>query len=173
MKFKSSITILVIIFLISCQSKKQEKTVEQASVEKVQPAAAVNDLPNLKVEDVNGSTLQLQDLTGEIALIFFNPDCEHCQHQAQLIGSKKDLFKNQQLYFITAEPAQAINKFITDYQMKEANYHFSHANPAEVFSSVGNFAQMPTIFTFKDKKKLARFEGTTPVEDIANVFTVK
>lgn len=171
MKFKYSNAIFLSILLIACQTKKQESTTQQPTSETVQPA--VSDLPNLKVDDVNGSPLQLQDLTGEFALIFFNPDCEHCQHQAQLIGTKKELFKNQHLYFITADATEAIKKFIADYNLAEPNYHFSHANPAEVFASVGNFTSMPTIFAYKEKKKLAKFEGTTPAEDIANVFTVK
>jgi hypothetical protein len=171
MDFKHSIIALFSILLVSCQTKKQETTVQQATTEKIQPA--INDLPNLKVEDVNGSILQLQDLSGEIAIIFFNPDCDHCENQARFIQAKKDLFKGKQLYFVSAAGKAEINGFIARFSMNEPNYHFSHANPGEVINSVGTFSAMPTIFIYKEKKRIAKFDGTTPAEDIANVFTVK
>ncbi len=171
MKINNSIAILLCVFLISCQTKKQETTTEQPSAEKTQPA--VNDLPNLNVNDLNGSTMQLRDLSGEIAVIFFNPDCDHCENQARFIQAKKELFKDKHLYFISAADVPQITNFISRFQMTEPNYHFSHANPAEVVNSVGSFSAMPTILIYKDKKRLAKFEGTTPAEDIANVFTVK
>ncbi len=170
MKHILALSSLLIIF--SCQQKKTEVASTNA-VAAVPEQIAVNDLPNLNVIDINGSTVSLRQLSGEVAIIFFNPDCDHCQREARDMTAKKELLKNQQLYFVSAAPVPTIIKFVNDYNMKESNYHFSHVEPGDVYQNLGNFSAIPAIFLFKDKKRIGKFEGTTPVEDIANVFTVK
>jgi thiol-disulfide isomerase/thioredoxin len=172
MKFLLPSVIFFSLTLLSCQPKKSETTAADLPAVVQQPIV-VNDLPNLNVIDVSGSPMSLHELPGEAAIIFCNPDCDHCQNEARDIMTKKNLLKNQQLYFVSAEPMQAIIKFINDYNMKESNFHFSHVEAGDVYQNLGSFNAIPAIFLFKDKKKIGKFEGTTPVEDIANVFTVK
>lgn len=138
-----------------------------------QPQSTADELPAVAVTQTDGSTLQLQSLKGDVIIILFNSQCDHCQHEAQSILEKKHLFKNKQLYFISAESMDLIKRFITDYKMTEPNFHFSHADPAQVYQGFGNFRSIPAIFLYRNKKRIGKFESTTAVEDIANVFSVK
>jgi peroxiredoxin len=137
------------------------------------PQAAADELPAVTVTQTDGSPLQLQTLKGDVVIILFNSQCDHCQHEAQSILEKKHLFKNKQLYFVSAESMDLIKRFITDYKMTEPNFHFSHAEPAQVYQGFGNFRAIPAIFVYRNKKRIGKFESTTAVEDIANVFSVK
>jgi peroxiredoxin len=151
------------LFLAHSQPKASAKPAVQA----------VNEIPNLTTVQLDGTPLSLRDLSGEIAIIFFNTQCEHCQQEARAILEKKHLFKTKQLYFISAESNDLINRFIKDYKMTESNFHFSHASPPDVVNSFEPFQSVPAIFLFKNKKRIGKFEGTTTVEDIANSFSVK
>src|SRR6266480_6027183 len=81
------------LLLLSCQSKKTDSPANESPVV-VKEQIAVSELPNLNVIDVNGTAMSLHELPGEVAIIFFNPDCDHFQREAKDMIAKKELLKN-------------------------------------------------------------------------------
>ena len=68
------------------------------------PSAAivVNELPLLSINGIEGTVVYLPDVSENCVLIFFSPDCDHCQNEAKEISGRKQVFKNYQVYFISA-----------------------------------------------------------------------
>src|SRR5205085_7420920 len=112
-------------------SKKQE----QKSTSAIIPPAPtqVNELPDLVIQLGDQSKISIRDLSGDILLVFFNPDCEHCQDEAREIAANKPKFEKWQLYFITSMEVNKAEEFAVNYRLTEPNYHFAHAGVPEVF----------------------------------------
>ena len=64
-------------------------------------SVAINELPNLTLTQTDGSKIALQELDGQVSIIFFNSECDHCQTEAKSIAEKKASFTNQHLYFVS------------------------------------------------------------------------
>lgn len=47
--------------------------------------------------------------------IFFDSDCEHCQHAVHEINLQYKRFNKSEIYFVTLDDQRKINKFMTTY----------------------------------------------------------
>lgn len=136
-----------------------------------QPAAApaptpTNEMPNLIVTTSQDERINIHELTGKVMLIFFNPDCDHCQEEANMMADNKGLFAPYQIYFVTSyEPATA-DQFAVDYRLTDINYHFGHSAVNDVYNNVGVLQQVPTIYLYKNQKLVKKFEGITPLQEL-------
>src|SRR5690606_41827606 len=92
---------------VHSESEKQTITIEN-----------VNELPFMALQMRDGTRLQAKDLTGKIVLVLYQPDCDHCQREAQAIQANLDAFASYTLYFITTDSFDAIDTFANTYQLK-------------------------------------------------------
>jgi len=130
----------------------------------------VTELPDLVVHLGDQSTVYLRDLSGDILLIFFNPDCDHCQEEAREIAANKSMFEKWQVYFITSMEAKLAEDFAVNYRLNESNYRFGHAGVPEVFNSVGALKEVPTILVYKRSRFIRKFEGPTTMDQLKEVL---
>lgn len=60
-------------------------------------------------------TRQNMPLSKKAFFVFFDADCEHCQHALHEINSKYKRFRNAEIYLVTLDDQRKINKFMTTY----------------------------------------------------------
>ena len=117
------------------------------------------------------STAQIP--TGKaIVLIYFSPDCEHCQEQTKNILQKIDSLQNVNFYFITTDPLDRLKMF--DKYYKLYNYknitigrdiHFSFL---KYYKPPGT----PYLIVFNHHKNLrAVFDGEIKVSQLIPFMT--
>ena len=63
------------IFLCNCSPSTDKANKEEDEAE-------YNDLPKMKITLVGGSELNMRAIEGKAVLIFYMPDCDHCQREA-------------------------------------------------------------------------------------------
>ncbi len=126
----------------------------------------VNDQPVLTMTKTDGQEVFLRGLDGKLILIFFNPDCDHCQNEAKAIAENKKLFEGYQLYFISSDSVHNIVKFAGDYQLNEPNMHLGTATPPDVYRAMGPIDAVPAIYIYSDRKKVKEFKGEVTVEEL-------
>lgn len=126
----------------------------------------VNDQPVLTMTKTSGEEVFLRGLDGKLILIFFNPDCDHCQNEAKAIAENKSLFKEYQLYFVSSDSVHNIAKFATDYGLNEPNIHLGRAEPMDVYRAMGPLDAVPAIFIYNNRKKVKEFKGETPLAEL-------
>lgn len=153
-RFVFTLVAAALIAVWSCQKKKEITFPE------------VNDLPVLTVKKTDGSEVFIRGLAGKVILIFFNPDCDHCQNEAQAIAENKRFFDEYQLYFISSDSVKNIEKFSVDYQLQESNYHFAFVEGIKVYNAMGPLTSVPAIFVYNDRKKIKEFLGETKIEEL-------
>jgi thiol-disulfide isomerase/thioredoxin len=141
---------------VQCSNKKIEEA----------PSSLSNDLPMLTVVKSDGSKLDLRTVAGKSILIFFNPECDHCQRVAEQIKLRKPMFSRHQVYFISTESAPALQKFAQQFELLDSNFQFVQADPDDVFPAVGNLPSVPAIFIYDNQKFVRRFDGETSLDVI-------
>jgi len=146
--------LLLISFGIGCE--KKEKPAEVV-LEAKQPAR--NDLPALRVSQIDNQQVFFKDLKGKVLLVFFNPDCDHCQRQGQMIAANRPVLDGYETYFISPDSIGAIEKYSKEYKLVDPTIHFARAEGQEIYNAVGPITNLPTYFVYKDQALVARTEG--------------
>ena len=111
-------------------------------------------------------------LSGKSILIFFVPDCDHCQRQAEDIHQHLDVFKNYSIYFIASNPLSEIMRFGETYGLQGyQNIFFARAEAEEVINLLGPMS-VPTLYIYSQEKLLvSKLEGETSVVEISKLLS--
>lgn len=159
---------LILIFLVSlilvffqC-SGPASNTEEQKEV-----AAEVNELPAVRLVVKNQRVISARDLTGNTILIFFRPECDHCQREAEAIREHLEAFSEYQLYFIGTDGEEASLKFARDYSLTgNENIHFVQTDVNEILDNLGPI-QTPSMYIYsKDRKLVRHLDGEASIDEI-------
>lgn len=153
------IFLTVLVALTGCA--KKEKEAEQ------KPVAMPNDLPAMTISLADGKTIDAKTLTGKNVLILFQPDCDHCQHEAEDIREQLASFTGYTLYFVSSAPMAEIQKFAADYKLTgNSNVVFGWTATENVLNNFGPI-QAPSVYIYTDQGKLVQqFNGQTDVSVI-------
>jgi peroxiredoxin len=155
---KNLFLIAFITCLIACsnQEKKQTETVTKP-----------NDFPNMQITLADGSTLEAKSLSGKTVLILFQPDCDHCQHEARAIEENITAFRDHRVYFISSSSMEEIKTFSNDYKLAGIpNVIFGQTSTNSVIDNFGPI-QAPSIYIYSHSGKLTKhFNGQTEIGEI-------
>lgn len=160
--FSAFIVVLQVGF-ISCSSKKEESA-KSAKPEMSQ--SPVNEYPDLMLTLQNGDQLTTKTLQGKNIFVLFQPDCDHCQHEATEIEQRIDAFKDYTLYFISSSPMPQISKFAADYKLdNKKNVQFAWTSTEGVLNYYGSI-QTPSVYIYSAGRLVRSFNGQTGIENI-------
>lgn len=158
--------ILVLAFgVLSCSKKSAEESSEQTADEATSPS--VNEQPSIPLTLLDNTQVNIKDLTGKNILVFFQPDCDHCQREAQEFEHNLEAFAGNTLYFITSGPMEEIKAFADTYKLSgKPNVHFAFTPALNVLNSYGPISA-PSIYIYGEDHTLVKgFNGETPIEKI-------
>jgi hypothetical protein len=143
---------------------------EQAEASKETSDSAQNDLPAMTVTLLNGNHVNTRELDGNIVIVLFQPDCDHCQREAAAIRERIALFKSYKLYFLSADQPKAVEKFASDYDLqKQPETYFAITTVEDVLRNFGP-VDAPSVYIYTDRKLAHKFNGETPIERILQVL---
>ena len=152
---------LFFLLLMACAQPRKETAA----------AAPSKGLPAFMMTLTSGEQQMSNSLPGNLILIFYNPDCDHCQREAKEIGERLDLFRKYSLYFIAASPMERIKQFAMEYKLAgQSNVVFAAAAVPDVVREMGPMGT-PCMFIYSQEKELKKkFDGETPIEEIAKAL---
>lgn len=130
-------------------------------------AGSHNELPAMTVTRLNGTQFSAKSLTGKVIIVMFQPDCDHCQREANQIHDNLAFFKDYQLHFIAAAAITDIQRFAVDYKLNNLpNVHFGLTTVNDVIDTYGPI-DAPSLYIYsKDKKLVKKFNGETDISII-------
>lgn len=102
-----------------------------------------------------------------VMIIYFSPDCSHCQHLMYEMKPKMDDFKNVQVVMITfAEPLKASQVFYRDFDLKKhPNFKVGTEGYTYVVQKFYQVRTTPYIALYDKGHKLAKFYDKPPKID--------
>ncbi len=131
------------------------------------PGVVKNDLPDMPLLRSDGTQFSARSLSGKVMLVFFLPDCDHCQREARQISNNLNAFKDYTLYFVSTAPLPEQEQFGREYNLAgQPNVSFAQTSPEELYKHFGLFPT-PTVYIYQEGGRLVKiFRDETPVEQI-------
>ncbi len=132
--------------------------------------ATAQTLPSFKMKLTNGQLFSDKDLSPNkpTVLIYFSPDCGHCQILTTEVLKKIEYFKKTQIIMVTFLPVNEVADFERKYQIaKYSNIKVGIEIPALYFKNYYKLENTPFTALFdKHKKLIISYQKETPVDDL-------
>ena len=77
-------------------------------------------IPEFQFFRLNNSSFNEKDVPrGKVIFfMFFDPDCDHCQHAIKTIGEQYEFFKKTEMFLVSISDQQKINSFMNNFGAK-------------------------------------------------------
>ena len=127
-------------------------------------------LPDFQMKLTNGKVFSSTEISHQkpLVLVYFAPDCEHCQVLMKQIFSQISSFKNTQMALVTFEPLQELPAF--EKQFQTAKYpNIKVGSEVKPLFLQKYFQLQHTPFTAlfdKNGKLIISYKDYTPVNDL-------
>ncbi len=98
-------------------------------------------------------------------IIYFNPDCSHCQYEAEQLFLNQGELKNYQIIMVSPSPSKEITDFSEKYHLNEfSNFIFLY-DKDEKFTTIFGSVSVPTRFIYnKDGQLVKKFIGEVDIK---------
>jgi peroxiredoxin len=103
-------------------------------------------------------------------IIYFNPECEHCQYEASEIGKQAERFEKANMILITPDDStKRVEAFATKYHLWEVDNLTILIDRDHRFKNYFGTSVFPSVFIYgPDKKLLKMYKGEVKIEAIIN-----
>ncbi|WP_264535284.1 TlpA family protein disulfide reductase [Flavobacterium sp. N1736] len=139
-------------------------------------ARNIKTIPVFNYQNINGGVFSNQNLKKQTATIFiyFNTECEYCDHEAQMIKENITQFKNMQLVFVSFEKPKRIKKFAQQHQLTlYDNVYFLCDNKA-AFATTFDVNSLPCLVLYdKNHNLIEKIKGQTRIEVLVKKMNAK
>ena len=104
-------------------------------------------------------------------LIYFSPDCEHCQAETQDLLTNMNSLKNVQLYFITTATIIELKKYCQDFHFEQYNNIIAAKDYQYDFYRIYKVTSFPYLVIYNENKELVKlYKGETGIARIVNAI---
>ncbi len=142
---------------------------------KKQAESRIQELPSFSFFNLNEELFTYQNIEKEeTLLIYFHPDCEHCQYEAKQIVLNKEKFKETQIIMISPASLLAINQFNKTYELNKIKNLEVLWDKERKFENYFGVATFPTILIYDDENQLQKkHKGEVKIEAILKELKIK
>jgi thioredoxin-related protein len=124
-----------------------------------------------KVPDSSSFTSNMLQKGKPTILVFFDPDCDHCQLATKNFTEKMDRFKDVQILMVTIYEFSKIKKFYTDYKLHKFPNIILTRDVAFDLPRFYQVSSLPDVYVYDKTGKLIRhYKQDIPVDEIAALF---
>lgn len=132
--------------------------------------ATAQSMPSFRMQLTNGTVFSSKNLSHEkpVLIIYFAPDCEHCQVLMNAVFKNIKDFKKAQIVMVTFKPLNEVIAFKKNYQTaKYPNIKVGIETPIFFFRNYFKLQNTPfTALYNKQGKLIASYKNETPVNDL-------
>jgi len=141
--------------------------------EKSTIAEKLQTIPEFEFTDVDNSKFSNLNLKPNTTIIFiyFNSECDFCQHEAQSISKNLHSFKNVHFLFVSTEAKKAIKHFSETYNINnQPNITFLH-DKSDTFATRFGASSIPYLLIYdKHQKLIKKHKGQLNAKGILRVL---
>lgn len=135
---------------------------KQATAERIQT------LPDFTAYSLTRSKITTASLANRPAvLVYFDPDCDHCQREADELHKHAATLANSQVLMLSAAPVPALKTFAQAHQLNGLpNVEIAQIDRKAAYETFG-FTSVPDVLVYHANGSLAKhFRGETSIEAI-------
>lgn len=150
-----------LLYLASTIPRKLREQAQQQERVQVLPTFQFMTLDSVTFSNAALSTKQSS------VIIYFNPDCEHCQYEAHVIRDSLHRFAATTVLLVSDEPMERLEEFAAQYDLaNQPNIHILYDHDRR-FKDLFGTSMVPSIFIYNQKQELVKhYKGETKIEAI-------
>jgi peroxiredoxin len=148
---KSTFNTLILLFFISINALAQ-----------LNGQSPAQTIPHFQFFRFDNKPFTDQDLPKgkTVFIMFFDSDCDHCQHAIKSIGDNFQSFKKTSIFLISIDDQDKINHFMETYgsKLKGQKNVTILQDKLQQFITKFNPVRYPSMFIYSPEKKLLDYE---------------
>lgn len=170
MTMKKALKILIPILVLSLLAFMGYKVVSKINHKK-QVSENIKKMPTFSYLTLDNKVFTEEDLAQNkpTLFIYFNSECDFCNHEAEMVQQNLEQLKAIQVVFISYEPVDKIKQFATKFKL------LNHANISFLFDTKITFAttfdvkSMPCLVLYdKENNLIEKIKGQVKIETVLN-----
>lgn len=112
-------------------------------------------LPNFAFVDLDGiaHSTHASGNAKYTMVVYFDPDCDHCNEQAERIKKEMNKFKNVKMIWTSFGDENSMKNFKQKYFGNNKNVVFFHDPKMNIFKYFPDAIETPTLYLFENKTK--------------------
>ncbi|QRR00483.1 TlpA family protein disulfide reductase [Dyadobacter sandarakinus] len=134
-----------------------------------QSTAGLKSIAPFSMKLTNGQQYTSAQLAkGPVVLIYFSPDCEHCQDFTQDLVKNYNVVANKQVVMVTFQNMDMLRPFVSKYKLATfPNFKVGTEGSSMLVQRYYQIRYFPYIVIYdKNGKMVKTFEGEQPHEEI-------
>jgi len=132
--------------------------------------ANISSLPAIKLLLMDSSIVVHAEKISSgkaIIMVYFRPDCPHCQQETKLLLSNIHALKDVQIYFLAGAPFGEIKKYSANYQLGQYENIVVGKDYEQSFAKLFEPNSVPYTAVYDTKKKLVKiYYGEVSMEKL-------
>jgi len=168
---KKLLKYLVGIVLLTVASFLVLHTYQEYKAKK-ESRAKIQTLQHFSFESVNGGQIWIDGFNPDqpTVIIYFHPECEHCQYEASEIGNQAERFGKVNMIMITPDDStKRVEAFAIKYRLWEVDNLAILLDRKNQFKNQFGASVIPSVFIYSSNKKLLKmYKGETKIDAIIN-----
>jgi len=169
---RKSIKIIIVLIIVGIVSSLGVSITKKIHY-KNEITKRIKTIPSFSFFTLNGTTFSEKKLNKNThkLFVYFNTECEFCQHELEQISQHLAAFKNTQIVFVSFEEIEIIKNFAKKHQLlNKVNVVFLQDKKLE-FSKIFDAKSIPFILLYDVENKLVqKFKGATKVQKIIKLL---
>lgn len=165
---KKKIKIVIVLTLI-CLVSYLGYSISKKIRYKSEVAERIKSIPNFSFFTLNDIPFSEKELTKNTykLFVYFNTECDFCQHEVEQISEHLIEFENTQIVFVSFEEIETIREFTSKQKLlNKKNVIFLQDKKLE-FTEIFDVKSIPFMLLYDIENKLIqKFKGATKVEKI-------
>ncbi len=168
-KYKKILISVIIISVIGYLGFSISKKIKYKN-EVAQRIKAIPNFTFFTLDNVPFSEKELSKNTNKL-FVYFNTECDFCQHEVQQISEYLPKIKNTQIVFVSFEEIEIIEAFANKYNLSnKENVLFLQDKKLE-FSEIFDAKSIPFILLYDAENNLIqKFKGATKIDKITKLL---
>lgn len=164
---------LIGIVLLVVMSLLLKHTYQSYQIKK-ESGAKIQTLQHFSFESVNGGQTWIDAFNPEYptVVIYFHPECEHCQYEASEIGKQPEKFGKANMILITPDDSiKRVEDFALKYRLWEVDNLVILVDRENQFKNQFGASVIPSVFIYgADKKLLKMYKGEVQMKAIIQII---
>ena len=172
---KKILKILIPILVISLLAFMGYKVVNKINHKK-QVAQNIKKMPAFSYVTLENKEFTQENLAQNKATLFiyFNSECDFCNHEAEMVQQNIEQLKDIQVVFISYEPIERIKAFATKFKLLHYDNIYFLSDSKITFASTFDVKSMPCLVLYdKENNLIEKIKGQVKIETVLNKFTSK
>lgn len=163
---------LALIFAgsISCATKTQaDPPPAEALIPPMPSDSSKTDhppIPDLQLTALDGKPFTLKSLGENPVVMFFDPECDHCQRECKAIRSRLSEFRSYPLLLVSIETSERVREFRDEYDLKDPVFSFATGDLKAILTAVGPIPSVPCFYIYRKGKLHLRLEGEVEIDEL-------